>query len=403
MPTKSEHLVKNLVLIGGGHSHAIALRLFGLNPLPGVRLTLISDVSHTPYSGMLPGHVAGFYEFDECHINLQRLTQFAQAKLYIDQAIGLDLENNNVLCANRPPIGFDLLSIDIGSTPAKESVPGAANYAIPAKPVPQFLNQWNQLLEEVIENPEKPISLAIVGGGAGGVELAMTMHHHLLQLLKKSTINPSKLIIHLFHRGTELLSGHNHGVSRRVHDILIQRGIQIHLGETVCEVLPDKICCNSGLKVDTNYIVWVTHASAPNWIRTSGLPTDSNGFILVNDTLQSLAHPHIFAAGDIATMVNYHRPKAGVFAVRQGKPLFENLRRLVLGKPLKPYHPQKRYLSLMGTGDGEAIASWGAFAWQSRWLWRWKDYIDRKFMTQFSNLPDMRNEERGRGEEREKT
>ncbi|HBL10097.1 MAG TPA: hypothetical protein DD379_01420, partial [Cyanobacteria bacterium UBA11162] len=212
---------------------------------------------------------------------------------------------------------------------------------------------------------------------------------HLLQLLKQSTISHSKLIIHLVHRGTELLSGHNYWVRRRVHDILIQRGIQVHLGETVCEVLPDKIRCNSGLKVDTNYIVWVTHASAPNWIRTSGLPTDSNGFILVNDTLQSLAHPHIFAAGDIATMVNYHRPKAGVFAVRQGKPLFENLRRLVLGKPLKPYHPQKRYLSLMGTGDGEAIASWGAFAWQSRWLWRWKDYIDRKFMTQFSNLPDM--------------
>ncbi|HBL13844.1 MAG TPA: bifunctional NADH dehydrogenase FAD-containing subunit/selenide, water dikinase SelD, partial [Cyanobacteria bacterium UBA11162] len=180
MATKSEPLVKNLVLIGGGHSHAIALRLFGMNPLPGVRLTLISDVSHTPYSGMLPGHVAGFYEFDECHINLQRLTQFAQAKLYIDQGIGLDLENNNVLCANHPPIAFDLLSIDIGSTPAKESVPGAANYAIPAKPVPQFLNQWNQLLEEVIENPEKPISLAIVGGGAGGVELAMTMQYHLL-------------------------------------------------------------------------------------------------------------------------------------------------------------------------------------------------------------------------------
>ncbi|HEY9604052.1 MAG TPA: bifunctional NADH dehydrogenase FAD-containing subunit/selenide, water dikinase SelD, partial [Allocoleopsis sp.] len=128
-------IVKDLVLIGGGHTHAIALRMFGMKPLPGVRITLITDTSHTPYSGMLPGHVAGFYNFDECHIDLRRLAGFAQAQLYLDTAVGLDLEHRKVFCANHPPVAFDYLSIDIGSTPAKNSVPGATEYAIPAKPV----------------------------------------------------------------------------------------------------------------------------------------------------------------------------------------------------------------------------------------------------------------------------
>jgi selenide,water dikinase len=383
---------KDLVLIGGGHSHAIALRMLGMNPLPGVRLTLLTNVSHTPYSGMLPGHVAGFYTFDECHIDLRRLAQFAGAQLYIDQAVGLDLNSNKVICANRPPVAFDVLSIDIGSTPAKESVPGVAKYAIPAKPVPQFLKQWNRIIETIAQHPQQSLSLGIVGGGAGGVELAMTMQRRIHQV---ETCHHTSVNLHLFNRGDQLLSGHNSWAQRYVEKLLTKRGIQVHLGETVSQILPDKICCNSGLVVDCDYSFWVTQASAPSWIAESGLHTNSKGFILVGDTLQSLSHPHIFAAGDIATMVNHPRPKAGVFAVRQGKPLVENLRRFVQGKTLHPYKPQRRYLSLIGTGDGSAIASWGPFGWHSRLLWRWKDHIDRKFMRQFRDLPEMESANTG--------
>jgi selenide,water dikinase len=184
MQQTTHPIVKDLVLVGGGHSHAIALRMFAMNPLPGLRLTLITEASHTPYSGMLPGHVAGFYDFDECHIDLRRLAQFAQVQLYIDRAVGLDLENKKVLCANHPPVAFDVLSINIGSTPAHIDVPGATEYAIPAKPVPQFLSQWNQLVEDVTKNPQQPLCLGIVGGGAGGVELALTMQRRLHQILQ---------------------------------------------------------------------------------------------------------------------------------------------------------------------------------------------------------------------------
>ena len=429
MQQLSDPKVKDLVLIGGGHSHVIVLKMFGIKPLPGVRLTLISDVSHTPYSGMLPGHVAGFYDEDECHIDLRSLSQFAQAQIFIDKAIALDLNKNQVICTNRPPINFNLLSIDIGSTPNTLSVAGAAAYTIPAKPVPEFLANWNQLIKER-QIYQKPLCIAIVGGGAGGVELALNMQSRLLATdtinfkniskqidnLSVKSVTNSLVKIHLFHRDRELMSGHNQRVRRRLKEILIGRGIKLHLGETVCKIdknhsqlpitnyplpitnyqspitnyqLPIthyQIHCESGLKLECDRIFWVTQASAPNWIKASGLSTDDKGFIQVNDSLQSVSHPHIFAAGDIATMVNHPRPKAGVFAVRQGKPLFENLQRFLLEKPLKGFVPQKQYLGLIGTGNKSAIASRGPLMWESPLLWCWKDWIDRKFMEKFSNL-----------------
>lgn len=402
MQQGTQPIVKDLVLIGGGHSHAIVLRMFGMKPLPGVRLTLITEASDTPYSGMLPGHVAGFYSHDECHIDLVRLAQFAQAQLYIDRVIGLDLENKKVLCANRPSVAFDLLSIDIGSTPATLSVPGAAEYAIAAKPVSQLLAHWQALIDSLASAPEKPIRLGIVGGGAGGVELALAMQSRLHQVLLAAQQELNNLEIHLFHGDAELMPNYNPWMRLSFKEILTQRGIQIHLQAPVCEVQPHKINCESGLKVECDRIFWVTQASAPWWLRAAGLCTDSKGFILVHDTLQSVSHPHVFAAGDIATMVNHPRPKAGVFAVRQGKPLFNNLQRMLLAQQLKPYKPQKQYLSLIGTGDRTAQASWGSLGFgSSQLLWRWKDWIDRRFMERFSNLPEMSRGAQDPGENEE--
>jgi selenide,water dikinase len=398
MQQDTHPIVKDLVLIGGGHSHAIALRMFAMKPLPGVRLTLITEASDTPYSGMLPGHIAGFYTHDECHIDLRRLAQFAQAQLYIDKVVGLDLKNNKVFCANRPPVAFDVLSIDIGSTPATLSVSGA-EYAIPAKPVAQLLKHWYQLLEDVAEKPNKLIRIGVVGGGAGGVELALSMQANLLKIGDWEK-NFSHLEIHLFQRDAELMPHYHPSVRRLVTQLLTKRGIQLHLRESVCKVAPNNftstsyepaekgelnIICESGLKVKCDRLFWVTQASATQWLKTTQLATDDQGFILVDDTLRSLTHPHVFAAGDIATMVNHPRPKAGVFAVRQGKPLFENLQRILLGKSPKPYKPQKQYLSLIGTGDKRAIATRGFLTLPPhKLLWHLKDSIDRRFMQRFS-------------------
>jgi pyridine nucleotide-disulfide oxidoreductase family protein len=374
---------QNLVLIGGGHSHAIALKEWKKNPIANVKLTLISNVLQTPYSGMLPGYIAGFYCFEKTHIDLKKLTQLTQTKLVLTTAIALDLINNQVICADCPPITFDILSIDIGSTPTLMNIAGS-EYVIPAKPVPQFLEAWEKVLKRVGREPETPLSISIVGGGAGGVELALNMRSRL------QTILPCHLIkIHLFHQGKKLLEHHNSWVSEKLEKILRERDIQVHLGETVQSIQADeldvyKINCQSNLSINTNYIFWVTQASAPDWIKHSDLSTDLSGFILIKNTLQTISHENIFATGDIATMPDYPRPKAGVFAVRQGKPLVENWHNFLLNKPLKPYFPQKTYLSLIGTGDKKAIASWGNWGCQSRYFWTWKDYLDCQFMDQFS-------------------
>ncbi|WP_347277736.1 selenide, water dikinase SelD [Oculatella sp. FACHB-28] len=387
---RSQPIVRDLVLVGGGHSHAIALKKFGMKPLLGVRLTLITDVAHTPYSGMLPGYVAGLYSFDDCHIDLRPLSQFAQAQMVIDRAIGLDLEQNRVLCANRPPIAFDLLSIDIGSTPTASPVPGALEHATPVKPISQFLHYWEQLVEAVTQTPHQPLRLGIVGGGAGGVELALSVQAHLQRIYQAAGQPLTNLELHLFHRGSRLLPDRNPWVGQQLGKILSDRGLELHLQESVSEVKPGLVRCESGLNVECDRVFWVTQAAAAPWLSKSGLATNAQGFIQVNDALQSVSHSQVFAAGDVATMVSHPRPKAGVFAVRQGKPLFQNLRNALLNKPLKPFIPQKKYLILVGTGDRAALASRDPFAvGPSPLLWRWKDRIDRKFMRQFTHLKPM--------------
>lgn len=364
-----------IVLIGGGHSHAIALKLFGENPSSKINLTLISDTEKTPYSGMLPGHIAGYYSFEETHIDLISLASFAKANFYLDKVIKLDLEKNQVICAKNNVIDFDLLSINIGSTPAKNQIKGAEKYTIPAKPVSYLLERWNYILENIDNYTDKNLNIAIVGGGAGGVELALNMESRLRDLLPLKQFK-----IYIFQREKTLLPSHNSWVQFELEKILKKRNIQLFLDMNVKEILTDQIICESGLIIPSNYTFLVTQASPQKWLQKSGLATDNQGFILIKNTLQSISHSNIFATGDVATMVNYPFPKAGVFAVRQGKPLYHNLNQMSNKKPLKKYIPQKKYLSLIGTGDKKAIASWGNFGCKSSLFWVWKDYIDRQFM-----------------------
>jgi selenide,water dikinase len=418
MDNLSAHPVcKDLVLLGGGHAHVIVIRKFGMKPLPGIRLTLISDASYTPYSGMLPGHVAGIYDEDDCHIDLRRLAEFAKVQFVVDRAIGLDLENNWVICAHHPAIAFDVLSIDIGSTPTVPAVAGCREYGMPVKPVSQFLEHWHQFCDQgqarLQADRSRSWSVGIIGGGAGGVELALAMRSRLATLAN----DPQALsvAIHLFDRQSELLPHHNRWVRYCLHRTLRERGIQLHLGQAVQRLVPipdaEQVYVHpeSGLPVVCDQVFWVTQASAPEWLRESGLAVDPYGFVQVSTQLQSVSHPQVFAAGDIATIVNAPCPKAGVFAVRQGNPLAHNLRQHLLGKKLQSYRPQTRYLSLIGVGQTQknqrpsapaAIVSWGVLGWgPSMFIWRWKDWLDRSFMKKFSDLPQRgRRKAEGRGQ-----
>ena len=400
MQQAPQPIEKDLVLVGGGHTHAIVLRMWSMAPLSGVRLTLITNLADTPYSGMLPCHISGLYTFDESHIDLRPLTRFANCRLFMDTAVGLDLDNQRVLCEHHPPVAYDVLSIDTGSTPSTIQVPGADEYTVPAKPVPNLLAEWGKLIEQVAQTPDRPVVIGIVGGGVGGVELTLNMQVRLHAILKQAGQPLSNLTVHLFHRGAEIATGRNSWTRKHLQTLLMRRGIHLHRRENVIAVEKESaqsrqqwIRCESGLAVACDRIFWVTNASAPDWIQTSGIKRDTAGFILVGDTLQSLSHANVFAAGDIATMANHPRPKAGVFAVRQGKPLFHNLQRYLLNAPLKPFTPQTQFLNIIDTGSGSAIASRGPFGWESRLARRWKDWIDHNFMALFTDFPDMEGRE----------
>jgi len=359
-----------------------------MNPMPGVRLTVICRDTHTPYSGMLPGYVAGHYAYDDVHIDLSRLAQFAGARFYRDEAVALERRAGRVICKGRPPVTYDQLSINIGSTPRVDHVPGAAENAVPVKPINGFNARWLELLGRVRRHAGTT-RIAVVGAGAGGVELTLAMQYRLRNELRAQGRNPDELEFHLFDNEPEILPTHNAAVRRAVERVLRARGVAIHVNTEVDQVSSGWLRTARGETLEADEIVWVTRAGGAPWLRDTELELDADGFIRVTDTLQTVTDPNIFAAGDVASMINYPLEKAGVFAVRQGPPLAENLRRAVQGRPLEPFRPQGRWLALISTGDRHAVASRGPLCLQGDWVWRWKDWIDRRFMRKFSEFPEM--------------
>jgi selenide, water dikinase len=379
-------VTSDLVLLGGGHSHVAVLKMFGMNPVPRVRVTLISKDNVAPYSGMLPGLIAGHYSHDEAHIDLRKLCRFANAQFYRGEVSGLDLQNKRVLCNDRPPVAFDLLSINTGSMPRSHDIPGAAKYTLPVKPVDRFLVRWPELIEQIRNSRAQPLRIAVVGGGAGGVELTLSTQFRLATDLGKDA---PKIEFHLVTDTDTILPTHNPRVQAKFSRILQERSIHVHLAHRVTKVEPNLLFCDPGKPVPFDIALWVTTAAAPAWIAQSGLETDPDGFLALDDCLRSKSHPFVFAAGDVAAVLNHPRPKSGVFAVRQGNPLAQNLRRALAGQASKDFVPQRQFLSLISTGNKYAVASRGPFAFEGEWVWQWKDWIDRKWMRKYQELPFM--------------
>jgi selenide,water dikinase len=388
MQSSQRPVIKDLVLVGGGHSHVAVLKSFGMKPLLGVRLTLICRDTHTPYSGMLPGLVAGHYGIDEAHIDLGPLCRFAGARFYHDEATALDLENRLVRCRGRPPVRYDVLSINIGSTPRTADVPGATGNVVPVKPINRFLAHWERMSERILAHNDG-VRIGVVGAGAGGVEILLATQYRLRRLFAERGQTDDHLEYYLFSDTREILPNHNAGARRAFERVLRERNVDVLTGHAIVEVAPGRLTSADGAEYALDEVLWVTAAGAAPWPGESGLRVDAPGSIEVNDSLQSVSHPSVFAAGDIAAVANHPRPKSGVFAVRQGKPLARNLGRALVGRPLVPFSPQRNFLSLITTGDKYAVASRGSWALEGRLMWRWKNRIDRRFMRKYNELPEM--------------
>ncbi|MGE0099343.1 MAG: selenide, water dikinase SelD [Hydrogenophaga sp.] len=388
MQASEQPILRDLVLVGGGHSHVVVLRMLAMQPEPGLRITLICTDIDTPYSGMLPGYISGHYRFDDVHIDLGRLAAFAGARFIHGEVTGLDRANQRVQLRDRPAVPYDLLSINTGSTPNMRQIKGAQAHAVPVKPIAQFNQRWLHLLARVRELHRR-FTIAVVGGGAGGVELVLSMQYRLRNELQKLGRNPDLLHFVLLTAGDTLLPTHNPGVRARFVRVLKERHVAVHTRAEVNQVSPGCLHTQDGRTFDADETMWVTQAGGPAWLQSTGLALDEHGFIQVNDRLQTLDDPKIFAAGDVASFSRRPLEKAGVFAVRMGPPLVKNLRLALRGQPLVVYHPQRSWLALISTGDRYAVASRGWLGFAGAWVWTWKDSIDRRFMRKFTELPAM--------------
>ena len=389
MKTMSHPVLKDVVLLGAGHSHVTVLRMFGMKPIPGVRLTLISREVHTPYSGMLPGLIAGHYGFDDAHIDTGPLARFAGARLYQAEVVDLDLAGRRVICRSRPPVPYDLLSLNIGSTPNTAGVPGASEHAIPVKPIDGFLRRFEALQTRVLARKGRA-AVALVGAGAGGVELLLAAEHRLRHAVRHAGFDASGLSFVLVSDVPNILPSFPAAFRARFHSILAARGIAVVTGAPVTAVETGRLMLAGYGPLAADEILWTTQAAPARWLAKAGLPLDPRGFLKVDSMLRVIGQDDVFAAGDTIAFSDRELPKSGVYAVRAGPALADNIRRTLTGRSLRRFKPQREALYLVSTGERHAVGTRNGVVVEGAWVWRWKDWIDRRFMRKYNDLPEMK-------------
>jgi pyridine nucleotide-disulfide oxidoreductase family protein len=366
--------VKRLVLLGGGHAHVEVLRdLATLRPAD-LEVTLVTPHPRLLYTGMVPGYIAGHYTIDEASVDLEGLAARAGAKLRLTRASLVSPAENEVACADGSALAYDVLSLDVGASPAIGEAQGVERHAILLRPLERLVRGWDEVLGRAARGEAR--SVTVVGGGAAGIELALAMERRL-----RIALGGPLAKVRIVSDATG--AGIAPGAARRLRARMKRAGIDSHLGSAVAEVGPGHVRLASGIEFVTDAVFWATGAAAQGWIRDSGLATDKRGFLLTNDKLQSVWHANVFGAGDCATQEGRALPKAGVFAVRAAPVLSANLRAMLEGAPLQSHQPKSSYLALVSTGDRHAVGVWNGLSFQGRWAWRWKDRIDRRFVARY--------------------
>lgn len=366
-------LTRDIVLIGGGHTHALVLRMWAMDPLPGARLTVIDPGPTVAYSGMLPGFVAGHYSRDQLDIDLVRLARIAGARVIMGRAQGLDRAARTVCVEDHLPVAYDIGSIDIGIHSSMENLAGFADAAIAAKPLGPFAARWQAFRDN-------PGPVAMIGGGIAGAELAMAMAHNLRH---RGTPQP----VHLIDRGP-ILGEFAARPRARLLAALEDEGVTLHPDTDVTAITATSVRTAAGAEIPARFVTGAAGPRPYGWLASTGLDLHA-GFVTVGPTLQS-TDPAVFAAGDCAHLGFAPRPKAGVYAVRAAPVLFHNLRVAAAetGR-MRRFRPQRDYLKLVSLGGRRAFAEKGGRSLSGALMWRWKDHIDRKFMRQFRDLAPM--------------
>lgn len=361
--------MKHLVLLGGGHAHVELLRSLGQTPRSDLRISLVSPHPRSLYSGMVPGVIAGHYRLADCQIALRDLALRAAAEVIESRACAVDAGANSATLANGDVLGYDVLSLDIGSVIDRDAIPGGVEHALPVRPIEDFSRGVDDLLARA---ERRFLGVVVVGGGAAAVELALALQHRLGARARVSLVTG----------GTPPLPGFPAGTQARARQALRRLAVRI-VEDTCIEITARQVrlAHEEGLACDA--AILAIGGSAAPWLRASGLRLDAAGFVATGATLQSSSHPNVFAVGDTASRADEPRPRSGVYAVRAGPALSLNLRRYLDGAAPLEHHPSARSLNLLACGDRHAIASWGGWSAEGRWVWWWKDRIDRAFVARY--------------------
>jgi selenide,water dikinase len=345
--------VKRVLLIGAGHAHLVVLKKLAEKPLYGARFMLVTPRPTQIYSGMLPGLIAGHYRLREIEVDAQRLAGRATAEYQQGEVRSLDLDAKTARLSDGTVLEYDLLSLNVGSM-VDESIPGAREHALAVKPFESFIGRLDG---------GSIARIAIAGSGAAGMELALALRHRGAGVTLYS--DRPAMSAELAQRAVSAL--------RRV-------GVDFRPGMPVDAIEPGPVVVSGASSQEFDAVLLATGPAAAPWLRECGLATDERGFALVDDGLRSLSHPEVFAAGDCATLRDATHPKSGVYSVRHGDILDENLRNVVARAPLARYAPQAKALVLISCGGKYAIAQRGGWTAEGAWVWRWKNWIDRRWL-----------------------
>ncbi len=362
---------RDLVLLGGGHAHALVLRAWAMAPLPGARITLVDPAPVAAYSGMLPGFVAGHYARHEIMVDLVRLAEAAGARRIAARAAGIDPGAREVILSTGERLAYDVLSVDVGVGSAPEGLPGFAAHGLAVKPFGAFAARW----EAFLASAPDAARVAVLGGGAGGIEVALAAAHRL---------GPDRVsLIERDIPGAALPAG----ARRRLMAALARGRVEVCAGVAPAEVTAGGVVLADGRQVPAGQVLGLAGARPPGWFADSGLAL-TEGFLAVDATLRT-SDPAVFAAGDCAHLAASPRPRAGVYAVRAAPVLAANPRAALTGGALRPFRPQRDHLKLIATGPRHAVAEKAGLSLAAPWLWRLKDRIDRAFVERLSDLPAM--------------
>ena len=365
---------RDLVLVGGGHTHALVLRHFGMKPIPGVRITVINPGPTAPYTGMLPGHIAGHYDRDALEIDLYRLARFANARLLTDRAVSADIAARRIGLASGRVVDYDIASFDIGVTSALPDLPGFSEHGIPAKPLGPLAAKWRAFLDAGGAE-----DVAVIGGGVAGVELALAMAFRLRQVRPAARVR-------IIERG-KALCALPAGTARRLRARLHAENVELREQAEVSAVTEATLELGAQ-SLPSAFTVSAAGARPHEWLGSTGLALE-DGYMAV-DRYLTASDPSVFAAGDCAHLTFAPRPKAGVYAVRAAPVLAQNLTAALSGGPRRAFRPQRDYLKLISLGRKEALGERSGLVVSGAWVWRWKDTIDRKFMNRLTRLQPMR-------------